>query len=427
MSTFGDIESALEAAQDEDALTQNDSNDGDYERYPRIKLASTSAIRGTIVDVGFTGDPFDKNNIRGADDYRKEGDFVVTLEDPEIQSGALFEAAGRDNTAENLAADMDASDLPVDGVRTPSRDFRLVDPGLTDCSHIEESVEKIDGDYEPVGVEIYGSQFVGQQVDSFSEAMNEYDRIDVFLSGQGGRMVTQAIDATLAQSAFIREDGSKATGFCEFPRDYGTPEYDPTDDGYPRVARNPVIHPEVEGQEVALLSHFGDLSNAMDGDGSDDKEDGGQYRKVFADILVDTDDGWTVATQQDTLEPVQSLVSEDDMWLEYHEPDGGFGAGDGGDTSPSTDALAEASATNDDSFDFDDMEDAAQESRTTMDDLDQTTRGFAEEAKAYVGEMGGVDEAFDDWAGVVKTAQDDGDVSQDISPTEIREAIDNSL
>ena len=137
---FADLESKLDEAREG---SSNGGNSNDYDELPRVKLTPTAAIGGTIVDVGFTGDPYEEQNYKGGEGYG--GDFVFTIEDPEVVRGRLFEALGRTEAEDNLVRNLDGDDYyPFDVDRYtggPTSSFRVVDEEGSDASHIGELVK----------------------------------------------------------------------------------------------------------------------------------------------------------------------------------------------------------------------------------------------------------------------------------------------
>ncbi|MDB9247418.1 hypothetical protein PN419_00150 [Halorubrum ezzemoulense] len=422
--SFGDLESKLDEAR-EGSSTGGGSND--YEEYPRVKLTPTAAIGGQIVDIGFTGDPYEAQNIRGADGYG--GDFVFTVEDPTVVRGQLFEALGRTEADDNLIRNIDPSYYPFDVDRyndAPTRDFRVVDGASTDADHISEMVKKLDDDYEAVGIEVYGTEFPAQPIDDFDDALEAFDRVEVFVGGQAGRMMIQSVDKTQGVSAYIRDDGSKTGGLIEFPRDYGTDDWNPSGGSdYPRVARvtGPQLHSELVGEDIVLFQHFGDLDLDDEGDEADDEGDddsGGQYRKHYGDVLWDDGDGGVILTQEDALDPETDDIDDNENWLEFHEPDGGWGSDDGDSRSSSDDSGG--------SFDFDELDggDDGGETELTLDDVDADTRNFVREAAEYASGSDSIDDAFSDFDAMVESAVDDGEIG-DYTPEEVRTLVGGEM
>lgn len=421
---FTDLEEKLDEAR------EGSASDGstDYEEYPRLKLTPEAAVGGTIVDVGFSGDIADEQNIRGEG---WGGDFIFTIEDPTLIRGQLFEAGLRSEAEDKLIKNIDGDLYPFSVDRNsgaPTRDFRAVPSDWEDSTHVSEMVKSIDDDYEQVGIEPFGVEYPAEPVDDFDDALDEYDRIDVFVSGQAGRMMMTAIDATLAQSAYIDSDGNKTRGLIEYPPNYGTNDWDYEDDAYPRAARNPELHPDLVGEDIALFLHFGDMDITGDGEDADDESDDDDddqsgYRKQYGDLLWDSDDGPVVLTQEDdVLEPQSDEIPAQAMWLEFHEPDNGWG-GDNSTNGSSDNGSGE-------SFDFDELDDGGSDDdssdATTIDDLDADTREFVREAAQYASQTGGIDEAFEDFEEVVTNAVDSGEIAEYDAST-LRTIIDGEM
>ena len=416
---YADIESALDATESGDVDTDStgDSSTADIETNPRMKLSPIAAVTGEIVDVGFTGDVFDEQNIRGEG---FGGDFVFTLKNPSIERGALFEAHGRRDAEDGLAKNLTDSDIDIDG-RTPTRDFRLVDEAVDGESYIDEVVKEVDGEYTDVGISIFGSDFIGGECDDLTAALDAtgHDKIDVFVGGQAGRMMMSSIDATLNASAYFRDDGSMQAGMVEYPRDYGTNDWNPdAGSNYPRAARRPVLHPEVEGNEVTLFYHFGDLQGAVEGDDGD-ANNSTTYRKHYGDLLMENDDGVVVLTQMDdVLEPDFELVDEATTWIEFEDPPSGDERTDSGG--------AASNGSSDGDVSFSALESA--DETTQISDLDPQAQEFAEQAAGIAADTdGGVDGAFGSFEDTVAEAQDQGELPGEHSPAAIRAAVENSI
>ena len=425
---FADLESKLDEAR------QGSGNDGssgstDYEDYPRVKLTPTAAIGGTIVDIGFTGDPYEEQNYRGGEGYG--GDFVFTLEDPEVVQGQLFEALGRTDAEDNLVRNLDGeSYYPFDVDRYtggPTSSFRVVDAQGSDASHISEMVKKLDGDYDQVGVAPFGTEYPAQPT-TFDDALDEYDRVEVFVGSQAGRMMMQSLDVSQGTSAYIRDDGSKTGGLIEFPRNYRGDGWSADEGPHPRVARitGPQLHPELEGEPIVLFKHFGDaLTDDDEEDADDDDESSDRYRKHYGDVLWDDGDGGVILTQEDALDPALDDIEDTEQWLEFHEPDGGWGDDDGG-------AGADGDDTGGSTFDFDELDEGGDDETAdddgglTMSELDKNTYGFVQEARAYAEQSGGIDEAFGSWESTVQSAIDGGEIEA-YDPAELRTLVEADL
>ena len=415
---FENLESKLDEAR------QGNGGSNDYEELPRVKLTPEVAIGGTIVDVGFTGDVEDEQNIRGGSGYG--GDFVFTLEDPEVLTGTVFEALGRTDAEDNLIRNIDSSYYPFDVDRyngAPTRDFRVVPDDWEDTEHVSEMVKKLDGDYTDVGIAPFGTEFPGKPT-TFDDALESFEKIEVFAGGQAGRIMMSALDTMGARSAYYDDEDRLVPGLIEYPRDYGTADWSPSDGSlYPRAIRSPVLHPELEGEDIALFLHFGDMAidaDAEEDDAEDDADDsgGGQYRKQYGDVLWDDGNGGVILSQEDVLEPNVDPVSDVYTWMEFHEPESGFGTSDdGGDGGSSFSALEDAMG-GDGGDDGDD--------ELTIDDLDGDTRAFVDEVSGFAAEKGGIDAAFDDFDAMVSESAEQGEIG-DYSPAELRPIVEAEM
>lgn len=411
---FDNLKSKLDDAR------EGTGGSNDYEELPRVKLTPEVALGGTIVDVGFTGDVEDEQNIRGGSGYG--GDFVFTLENPELITGTLFEALGREDAEGRLIKNIDSSYYPFNVDRyngAPTRDFRAVPDDWEDSSHVGEMVKNLDGEYQPVGIEAYGTEFPGQPT-TFEESLTDYDRIEVFIGGQAGRMMMTAIDTTLSRSAYYDDEDRLVPGLVEYPRDYGTNDWNPNDGSlYPRAIRSPVLHPELEGEEIALFLHFGDMDIEGDDEEDDSESDSdttGTYRKQYGDVLWDDGNGGVILTQEDVLEPNFDLVSDVYTWMELHEPSNGFGSDGSGDGGSNTFSALEGAKDDDDGDD----------TELVMADLDADTREFVEQAADFAADKGGIDAAFEDFDGMVDEAVENGEIGE-YDSTDIRPLVETEV
>ena len=410
----------LESALDDEASTDTDDSTASTDRNPRVKLVPPVVLGGTVTDVMFLGDISAPQNVQGSDDWRDHGDFVITLEDPEVVSGTVFEAAGRRDAEGGRVENMTAPFL--DGARRPRRDFLVVQDDWEAHANIEESVEKMDGEYQPVGVEQYGTQFVGEPTD-LSEALDatDHDAVDVFVGKDAGRAIVHSIDAAPRKSAFIRDDGEKAQGLVEYPRNYGTDEYTPSeDDPYPRVAAPPVLHPDLQGEQIALVAHYGDIETALNGGVDDDGDEG--YRKHYGDVMLETESGPQIISRGDgVLDAAWDAVEDRTPYLSFHEPDEGWGGADDDTESDESgtstfSALEQATA--------DGGRDESEQTGLTMDDLDADTRAFVEQVSELASEHGGLEAAIGNFEQTVTETQNAGEISDEFTAAELRPLVE---
>lgn len=429
MADFANLEEKLDAARDGSG---NGGSSTDNENYPRCKMTPNVAIRGTLVDVAFLGDTSIEQNLQGNDDWRAEGDFLFTLEDPEMFRGTVFEAAGRTDAENNLAQNMDSPALP--GERTPSRSFRAVPADWEDTRHVDEKVVKIDGDYEPVGISPFGSDFIGEET-TFSEALEQHSRIDVLQGSQSGRRMASSLDATQETSAYVANSGEKTNGLVEYPDAHGSSAYDPTgDDPYPRVARQPQVHPDLEGKEVVLFLHFageslGDADEADDSDG-DSSNYRTHYGKVFAEI-----DGETVNLTEadDALDVREDVVDDRASYLVFDEPATGWSTSDeSGGESTSTAATDGGTATQsggggvtfDALNDADSADDVGGE--TGYNDLDTNTQEFVDTVVDLADGFDSVGDVMDDFDSKVEETVASGAI-EDVEADTLRSIVNGRL
>jgi len=415
--SFSEVDEMLDA--EREAQSSNSSSGGsdeEYETYARVGLVPRAAVSGRIVDIGFTGDVRDEQNIRGADNYRDNGDFIFTLEDPQVELGALWEARGRQNAEDGFMANVTDysgfySDLE-DDTRVPANDFRVVDP---DGDNVSELVQQVDGDYDQVGIE-YGSngtEFPGSDVATIGEddepAPIDEETIEIFIGSQAGRIMAQALDVSQGRSAFVTDDGDKQAGLVEFPSTWSTEDWDP-DEGYPRSAVYPQLHPELDGERITLYLRYGDEYQGN--------------RKYLGHVFLD--DGESVADcteltgagTDDVFEPRLDLRDPTDIWLEYHEPESGWGSG--------------SSSSDGGGMDFSELDesDGGGSGGLDLESQPSDVQTFVDEAKSLA-EAKGVDEiegAFDnDFETVVTNAKDHGDITADVSADSLETLINGEL
>lgn len=433
--SFNDLENALDNADESstDDATSTDTDD-QYDAVPRVKLTPEASIGGTIVDVGFTGDLYDKQNIRG-DGYG--GDFVFRLENPTVPTGTVFEATGRTDAPNNLAKNMTGDEFSFNA-RTPTRDFRVVPDDWNESPNVDEAVRKVDGEYTPVGIEVYGSEFVGEPVDDIDDALTEYDAVEVFLGGQAGRLMMQSLDAALSTSAYF--DGSdKTAGLIEFPSEYATDDWSPKDGEFPRAARQPVLHPELDGEKVLLKLHFGDQDPSGDG-----------YMKHYGDVVWDNGDGGTVLTPKGGTHPLTedtSVVNEKSLWMEFHEPDGGWTNTDTDDDDDGSDALNDyasdtsnststSTSSNDgdgndgDGDDFSVLDESTAtepDGGAALPDFDDRTNAFIDKVVEQAVNVGSLDDAFRrDVTDIISQSMDAGEIGE-YDVTDVEAAIHDRI
>ena len=239
----------------------------------------------------------------------------------------------------------------------------------------------------------------------------------------------RAVDCTQTTSAYITDDGGKTGGLIEFPRNYREGDWSPDDGPHPRVARTtgPKLHSELEGESIVLFKHFGDALSDDDEDEteSDDDDSTGRYRKHYGDVLWDDGNGGVILTQEDdVLEAEVDRIEDTEQWLEFHEPEGGWGDAD------ESDADGGADGDGGSTFDFDELDgDGDTDSGSdelTMDDLDADTYGFIQEARDYAERSGGIDEAFGSWESTVQSAIEGGEI-ESYEPDELRMLVEDQL
>jgi len=428
--SFGALEDKIEEARNE----QSSSNQTEYEKLPSLKLSPHAVLSGELVAVGFTGDTSAEQNIRGGD-WGDEGDFAFTLRDPSVMHGQAWEAIGRDETESGLIRDLEPDYYPFTVDRNSgkaTRDFRVVDP---EGEYTSSLYKEVSGDPEQVGIETSvgpsSTPYPATPVDTASDGegefdlpLGDFDEIEIFQGSQAGRIMMQAVDVTFGASAYIRHanDGTeeKSPGLIEYPHGYGQNDYSPDEDGYPRVARQPVVHPELQGEEVLIALRAEELEG-----------DYGSYTKNFGHVFLRDADSIENTTQLDQGAPEEEGASEvfetapeaidaQYSYLTWHEPESGWGSSDS-----SSDGDESASGGTDDFFD-----DLEQGSEDGYNDLDTDSQQFVDEAAEWAvneKDAASAARAFGDPEPAIEKAQREGEVSDDVTVTTIEDAIDERI
>ena len=225
----------------EEAETNNNNGGGndtelpeEAENAPLLNVTPQCALAfDEIVDVGMAGGVTDEQNIRVSNGY--SNDLVVTLKNPSVDDGELFAAT---------------NGAPAD--------YKLVD---TDNPKVEEDVKRVDGEFEVTGIQVYGNSFESERVDDFEE---EY--VKLFIGSSCGQRLAMLLDCRGGESAYYA-DGEKTSGLVEYPPKYGSDDYTPSDDGYPRLARTPTLRSDMVGESGVLFFYLDEDSgvngNAM--------------------------------------------------------------------------------------------------------------------------------------------------------------------
>jgi len=280
---------------DDGGQTDNNSNSGsgdDGPRPPSVNLVGESAIAGEIVDVGFAGDLETVGNLYGDGDGSYGGDFVFVLENPEVVSGTLFEARNRRDAPDNQVGNLDRNpyDFSVNlSGGKPSADFKVLPPNWddSDVGHVGDMAKKVGGEYQQVGIEAYDSPFPSTDT-TFEDALEQYDRVRVFVGSRAGRIMAESLDVLQGKKARPTTDG------------YINGVLEEDSEGNGRVASRPILHSELEGEQIAMMVHFGDMPDRVASLGfptesEDGKNDEGNRTK-YGDVLWQPSDDHRSAT-----------------------------------------------------------------------------------------------------------------------------------
>lgn len=230
-----------------DTLAEQDANgssDDDYdnelpdeaEDAPIVNVTPQCALGfEEIVDVGMAGGIKDEQNIRVANGFTN--DLVVTIRNPSVEDGTLWAAT-------NGAA----------------ADYKLVD---MDNADVEVDVEKDGDDFTETGVRVYGNSFESEEV--YPLDLDEDEREDergfdeeyakLFIGSAAGMRLAMQLDCRGGESAYYEGD-DKTSGLVEYPPRYSADDYNPSDDGYPRLARTPTLRDDLRGEEGVLFFYL---------------------------------------------------------------------------------------------------------------------------------------------------------------------------
>lgn len=277
------LERTKESVQNDDTDENNGGGgDGetDYEEFAIAKVNPTTVITGEIEALWYTGDVSDTQQDRNSGD----GDFGVRLRNPSVPDDSIARSTDKDDSETGLSKDAD--------------DGQYLDYKVFDSS--DEGTDLVERDGVFFGVETpNSSSFDSEVVDEFDE-----DVIDVYVGGTtASQRLGELLDVSGANSAHGYEGGYSG-GLIEYPEGYGSGDTDMS----PRVARNPILRDDLEGQEVEILLARRELVD-------EDYEGQGYWLEIYVD--------------DEQVEPVVGDVPEDTyVNVEWHDID--FDDGDGG-------------------------------------------------------------------------------------------------
>jgi|APHM01.1.fsa_nt_gi hypothetical protein len=348
--------SDFDALDDQIESSSPSDNSSGYEEYPWINVTPRIAIAGTIRALGSTCDLDNEQNIRGANG--RGGDTILTLEDPEVLLGDVFEATDRSSAGEAIRTDDSNGEFV---------DYRVVDfDDKVIGKKIEETAE---GDFDRVGITYYDNPYYSEERDGF----RENETVELFVSSHAGQLVFQALHAGEI-SAYYPDGATELAdhngGAVEFPDNYNEEDYTPDSDGYPRIANAGELHPELEGERIVFYLKWGDETQGN--------------RKHIGHVLWDRGEDeiteMTNLVNEDPLDPAD--VAKDTyanlVWDSPDDFDGSDGDTDG------SGATADSGDGNDTAFDAldDQIEDTTGGSvdPTSYADLGPEEQGFVDKA-----------------------------------------------
>jgi hypothetical protein len=216
-----------------------------YDDAKSVKPLPSAVIEAEVAQVGTFGGLDDEYNVVHPDGREATKGFV-TLVDPTVLSGTLWMNSIPDyDEHESAFAFLDASDddadLP-DGFTVS--DYMVCNPNE---SVIGEFAEKVDGDFEGVGIEYYGgNKFRSEQIDDFDE---EYVRIV-----DSGNLMFRLL-RVLSKGGAIEAAETPSGGFN------GGLYEDPSDEEYRRIATDPQLRSDIDGERVQIAVFSGEAQN----------------------------------------------------------------------------------------------------------------------------------------------------------------------
>jgi len=311
------------------------------------------------------GDDFlsERQNIENAGPQGYGNQAVITLENPELVEGTLWD---------------EEHDF---------RDLRVIGDVTDDFSPYDRDEDVIyDDDGEPEDVDVNGVDlgmggFDGEELeDGFST-----DYIQVFVNSRRAGSVLGALD-TAGQWA-IDTEGNMTEGLMEAPPEMGSDSYDTETHGAPRAIGYPELRADMVDQQGAISWTFGD-------------DEPTTQSRVDVTLYKIEDGELTALVPLTPDDPDYALPTYPRGNNLYWDHDSVDGQDMGADAEPETDNAVQdaqsmmsdqgnslASQTSDDDAD-----------ETTYDDLSDSGQTFVEEAVAGI-EAKGYDEIqdFDDW------------------------------
>jgi hypothetical protein len=303
---------ALSEQLNDDSDTDNESSsDDEYDDYsdaPILNVSPQVALGfDEILEAGMMGGHDEEQNIKVANGYGNNA--VVVLKNAEVLDGTLYSAT---------------NGHPAD--------YKLVD---TDSDSIEVDYN---ANGEAEGIRVHGNKFESEEVDGFGE-----DVVRLMDGSSSGMRLLQLLDSRGGLSAYYNENGDKSGGLIEYPPEYNTDGYSPSNgnDRYPRVVRLQCELREDMMEQAGVLFYYQ----------SDEAYNGNHMTKVSV-FNGDADPTNEIEPQSDGREPDYL------GYLEWDEPDADGGSDEGnannaddsddGETVVSTDAFGTATDDSDD-------------------------------------------------------------------------------
>jgi len=202
-----------------DASTDdNEELPEEVQNAPRVNVRPEVMISfDEIVEIGFTGDVTDRQNLRGEPTNGFGGSIALTVRNPSVGGGNLWKSTDEDQSA----------DYKLYGWETSS-----------------EWTETVNGTEATLGVSYDDKNFNGDHVADFEE---EY--VTVYLNGGLGQYIVTRLDAA---GGFVVDDN-------EYEEPFGLFEHPPDEsDAQSAIRRDPLLRADMDGRAGALMVEQGD-------------------------------------------------------------------------------------------------------------------------------------------------------------------------
>jgi len=211
-----DLKSSTDTA---DASTDDDSEIAEeVQNAPRVNVRPEAMITfEEIVEVGFTGDVTDRQNLRGEPTNGYGGSIALTVRNPSVGGGNLWKSTDEGQSA----------DYKLYGSETSSK-----------------WTEEVNGEEVTLGVSYGDKNFNADYVEDFEE---EY--VTVYLNGALGQYIVTRLDGA---GGFVVDDN-------DYDEPFGLFEHPPDEsDAESAIRRDPLLRADMDGRAGALMIEQGD-------------------------------------------------------------------------------------------------------------------------------------------------------------------------